>query len=410
MVVEKTPQILMVMNGPPWSEWTMSGVSKGTCSALWNRDALYGAISYRCLSNKDFSSPTKFYAAKERVLRLINHSFPKKIRPWLSEEDDGLAQVLDRLPYGTPIIYTYVNPTFSQNRHLRRFRWIGISILDAVKHKSYGYEVMDDKAVLEGFQQQSETIHQSESIFTHSSYGADSIARDFGYPRERIFPIGAGASIQFQGPMTNDISRYQRANILFVGRDWERKGGPLAFEAFLLLKKRIPHATFTIVGPVFQPVFGDGVIFEGFLRKHKYLERRRIKKLYLRASLFCTPSVCETWGLVYVEAAASGLPIVGTSEWAMPDIVIDGKSGVLVKERKPEVLANALFQVLDDPYRSQKMGEAGIKHVDEVLDWHHVADRILAVVCPEALGGREPVWLPKDGIRPNEFKNSTAEE
>ena len=51
------PKILMVMNGPPWSSWTMSGVSAGVCQELLRRDFLYGAVSNRCLSARTLRSP-----------------------------------------------------------------------------------------------------------------------------------------------------------------------------------------------------------------------------------------------------------------------------------------------------------------------------------------------------------------
>lgn len=399
MADEDFPRIVMVMNGPPWSEWTMSGVSKGVCEALRERKVLVGAISHRCRNKVDFRAPAILYRFRERIFGIMSRFSKRKFSPWLSEEAPELAGLLSSLPKSTAVIYSYVNPTYNLNgpaADVRRFRWIGISILDAIKYKSYGYAELDHSLLSEKYQQQYETIHQSEAIFAHSSYGADSIARDFSYPREKIFPIGAGASIQFPEMKDTSIERYARANILFIGRDWERKGGPLVHQAFLLLKKKIPHATLTIVGPTVQPVFGDGIIFKGFLRKNKFFERRKIKKLYLEASLFCTPSVCETWGLVYVEAAASGLPIVGTDEWAMPDIVVSGKTGLLIQERTPDALSNALYQVLSNPHSAKEMGEAAITHVDSVLDWPHVADRIIAVACPEALKGRTPVWLPKD--------------
>ena len=388
--------ILMVMNGPPWSEWTMSGVSKGVCEALLAKGVLYGAVSHHCKSQRHFDQPAGFYKLEEYLQQVKDYFFSPSAEQWQSESSPALSAIIDAAPSSTALIYTYVNPEYSADKQLRRFRWIGISILDAVKHQSYGYRELDKNELKHRYQQQYETIHRSQAIFTHSSYGADSIARDFSYPREKIFPIGAGASIQFPEMKDTSIERYARANILFIGRDWERKGGPLVHQAFLLLKKKIPHATLTIVGPTVQPVFGDGIIFKGFLRKNKFFERRKIKKLYLEASLFCTPSVCETWGLVYVEAAASGLPIVGTDEWAMPDIVVSGKTGLLIHERTPDALSNAMYQVLSDPHSAKTMGEAAITHVDSVLDWPHVADRIIAVACPEALKGRTPVWLPKD--------------
>ena len=402
---DSNPKILMVMNGPPWSTWTMSGVSKGVCGALLHKDVLYGAISHRCPSNRNLVKPSIFYKWGEVLQQLKDRFFKRTFEPWQSESSKGLAQILQNVPQSTAVIYTYVNPDFEPSTNIRRFRWIGISLLDAARHKAYGHEDIDDEALKEKYQKQHKTIHQSEGIFTHSSYGADSIARDFGYPRERIFPIGAGASLQFKRTENTSIERYRRSNILFIGRDWERKGGPLAHKAFLLLKEKIPHATLTIVGPTEQPVFGEGIIFEGFLRKHKFLEKRRLKKLYLKASLFCTPSVCETWGLVYVEAATSGLPVVGTDEWAMPDIVINGKTGVLTKERSPEALAEAMYLVLKDPDQAKKMGEAAMDYVEKVLDWPNVADRIIAAISPEFFQGHQPRWLPED-IERTSYSNS----
>jgi len=391
-------KILMIMNGPPWAPWTMSGVSPGVCEALLSRGVLYGAISHRCPSARNLKRPSIFHKLEALISGWLDKLLRRSRLPWQSESSPGLAKVLSVVPESTAVVYTYVNPEYKNLQSIRRFRWIGISVLDAVKHNAYGYEDISQVALKKKYQEQYETIYQSEAIFAHSSYGADSIERDFGYPREKIFPIGAGASLQFTD-LNNNISRYSRCNILFIGRDWERKGGPLAYQAFLRLKKKIPHATLTIVGPTEQPVFDDGIIFEGFLRKHKYFERRRLIRLYKKASLFCTPSVCETWGLVYVEAAASGLPIVGTHEWAMPDIVLSGTTGILCQDRNPESLGNAMFEILSSPSKAKMMGEAAIKHVDEVLDWPNVADRIIAVISPESLDGRQPKWLPNDIVR-----------
>lgn len=401
---ESNPKILMVMNGPPWSTWTMSGVSKGVCGALLEKDVLYGAISHRCPSKRNFLKPSIFFRWGELLQQFKDRLFPSYPETWSSESSPKLGNILSKAPKSTAVIYTYVNPDYRPSINIRRFRWIGISLLDAARHQAYGHENLSDAVLKEKYQKQLKTIHQSEGIFTHSSYGADSIARDFDYPRERIFPIGAGPSLQFKKSRDTSIERYSRSNILFIGRDWERKGGPLAYKAFMLLKEKIPHATLTIVGPTEQPVFGEGVIFEGFLRKHKFLEKRKLKKLYLKASLFCTPSVCETWGLVYVEAADSGLPVVGTDEWAMPDIVVNGKTGVLTKERSPEVVAEAMYQVLRNPDVAKKMGEAAMDYVDQVLDWPNVADRIIAAISPQSLEGRQPRWLPEDIDRSSYLK------
>lgn len=405
----RKPNILMVMNGPPWSSWTMSGVSAGICQELLNKQLLYGAISHRCLTNKNFRRPSRFYRLREVFENLVSMVKTETQVAWDSESCPRLASLLQDLPESTPVVYTYVNIAHDKRYKLRRFRWVGMSVVDAVRWESYGHKGMSAKEFRDKFSEQRDGIHSSEAIFTHSSYGADAIARDFNFPRDKIYPIGAGASLQFEGEVCNSNERYRKANILFVGRDWERKGGPLVYEAFLLLKNTLPHATLTIVGPKTQPVFGDGIIFEGFLRKHRYFEGRRLKRLFEKASLFCTPSICETWGLVYVEAAACGLPIVGTQEWAMPDIVINGKTGILCPERSPQELAAAMNNILSQPSKALNMGNAAIEHVRDVLDWPNVVDRMMAAIRPEALGGREPTWLPGDHHRLNRQQEVNTE-
>lgn len=402
------PKILMVMNGPPWSSWTMSGVSAGVCNELKRRNFLYGAISHRCLGLRTLRSPGYAFPLYEKVCRWLNRLFFRSPSPWKSEDSSGLVDLLRHAPENLPVIYTYVNPDPSEKFELRRFRWIGISVLDAARNRAYGYEDISKSRLSAEFERQYKSIHRSEAIFTHSTYGADSIAQHFDYPREKIFPIGAGASLRPSQPINTDAHRYRRANILFVGRDWDRKGGPLVYDAFLRLKTQFPQATLTIVGPNESPVSGDGIIFEGFLRKHKYFERRKLKKLFQDASIFCTPSVCETWGLVYVEAAASGLPIVGTNEWAMPDIVISGRTGILCDERSPQALADAMGEILSDTSLAVSMGKAATAHVEEVLDWPHVVDRMMAGINPNLFNKVQPAWLPGDQCRVEKHKHQVT--
>ena len=105
------------------------------------------------------------------------------------------------------------------------------------------------------------------------------------------------------------------------------------------------------------------------------------------------PSICEPWGLVYVEAAQAGMPIVGFHEWSLPDIVEDGVTGRLTTTRTAQGLAEMLIDVLSDPKRASQMGRAAHRRFHDVLDWPHVVDRLLSRVMPEALNGRSPVSM-----------------
>jgi alpha-maltose-1-phosphate synthase len=83
----------------------------------------------------------------------------------------------------------------------------------------------------------------------------------------------------------------------------------------------------------------------------------------------------------------SGLPCVTTNVGALPELVDDGVTGVLVPPREPAALAEALIGVLSDPARAERMGQAGRRKVVEQLTWRAVAER-MAPYLEAAVGNR----------------------
>ena len=226
---------------------------------------------------------------------------------------------------------------------------------------------------------------------TFSTYGADSIASEYGYPREKITAIGSGPVRVFRGEPDLSAKRYEKGEILFVGRNWQRKGGPVLLEAFKQVRKSVPHATLTILGAKIEPPDVPGVNYIGLASDEE------VRRRFATASVFCMPAICETWGIVYGEAAWSGLPIAGFGAWAMPDIVEDGVSGMLTERMDEEGLAEVLIQMLTDYKRLRAMGEAAARRGREVLDWPMVLDRLTWRVWPESFDGHPPVFMRPGG-------------
>ncbi len=395
-----SPQVLMVMPADPWSEWTMSGISRALCLELQQRGALSGAVDPNNLRRASLQGPS-FLDPAHRLLRKLKDKMgvPKPKR-WAEESEGEMGAFLRTCPSRANVVYAFHSPEVDSTLDVRRFRFMDLSLADAFKFGSYGYSEMPKESYDSLYQNQYRTIHAATGILTLSSYAADSIARDFKYDRSNIFPIGAGAAVSFSKPPSLATERYKKGEILFVGRDWLRKGGPLLLEAFAIVKKIVPHATLTIVGPDNNPAPSQaGINFVGFLAKDDEAQRARLQNLFLESSVFCMPSVCETWGLVYSEAAMAGLPIAGFREWALPDIVEDGKSGLLSDERSPEALAQSLTRLLSDPAMAASFGREGIRYVSEVLTWSAVADRVLYAVSENRSAIAEPVWLAGDLAR-----------
>jgi glycosyltransferase involved in cell wall biosynthesis len=111
------------------------------------------------------------------------------------------------------------------------------------------------------------------------------------------------------------------------------------------------------------------VRFVGFIEEH-------LKPLYYKsADVFCLPSTMttESFGIVNLEAMASGLPIVASRIGGIPDVLKDGENGLLVPPRDHEALANAIVYLLENEDMRSKMSENGREFVKSYT-WNRIAE------------------------------------
>jgi starch synthase len=125
------------------------------------------------------------------------------------------------------------------------------------------------------------------------------------------------------------------------------------------------------------------------------LDRQSLRQLYTHAAVFACPSVYEPFGITNLEAMACGVPVVATRVGGIPEVVVHGRTGLLVDvppdsgegsggltDGDPAVaqaLAAAINELVADPARRTAMGEAGRQRAVEDFSWAEVARRTLAV-------------------------------
>jgi phosphatidyl-myo-inositol dimannoside synthase len=94
----------------------------------------------------------------------------------------------------------------------------------------------------------------------------------------------------------------------------------------------------------------------------------------------------EGLGIVYLEASASGLPVVGGDSGGAPDAILPGETGYVVPGRDVAAVADRICGLLADPAGARAMGEKGAAWVDREWRWELVADRLMAVLAGPAAG------------------------
>ena len=169
--------------------------------------------------------------------------------------------------------------------------------------------------------------------------------------------------------------------VLFVGGDWARKGGPELLEAWRA-GGFADHARLTLVTSA-----GVGELPPGVeVRRGVDGYTPAWLDLWREADLFVMPTRGEAFGMVFQEAAAAGLPAIGTAMNAIPEIVLDGETGLLVPPGDVGALVEAMRALIGSPGRRREMGTVARLRIEANASVEGYAER-LGTILRAAAGG-----------------------
>lgn len=216
-----------------------------------------------------------------------------------------------------------------------------------------------------------QTYRHAGRLFPMSQWAAGSLIEDYGVDPGRVVVAGAGSN---DAPERLPERSWERPVALFVGLDWERKGGPVLLRAWGAVRRSLPEAELWIVGtPRPYGPEEDGVRWLG------RLPHERVSALYRQATVFVLPSWFDPFPHVLREALGLGLPCVSTTTGGTQEIVAEGVDSLVVPPGDADALGEALISLLGDPARAQKMGRAGHERIRAQATWSRVAE----VIAPE---------------------------
>ena len=174
--------------------------------------------------------------------------------------------------------------------------------------------------------------------------------------------------------------------IVCVGRLVHRKGQDTLVEAMPQILKEFPnaHLLFVGVGPHLQFIHKRAVQL-GVLENISFVGRvqyRELPRFISVGEIFAMPSrsrlaglEVEGLGIVYLEASACALPVVGGLSGGAPDALIEGETGFAVDGRNPDHVAAAVTKLLRDPELAKQMGERGREWIINEWEWRHWSER-----------------------------------
>jgi glycosyltransferase involved in cell wall biosynthesis len=222
---------------------------------------------------------------------------------------------------------------------------------------------------LRWLQRERRLYEQAQLVFAASSDTRTSLVHDYGTSETKVVLTHTGLNVA--APKDLPVRDREKFDVLFVGVDWKRKGGPDVLRAFAHVRQHIPHASLTVVGCRPSGEFPPGVRFVG------EIPPKELGDHFASASVFCLPAYQEPAGIAYTEAAAWGLPVVATTAGNIPDRVLHGRTGLLVEPGDVEGLTAALLQLARDPDLRARFGMAGRSYALENFSWQQIA-RVIA--------------------------------
>ena len=231
-------------------------------------------------------------------------------------------------------------------------------------------------------------IKQAQAVFANSSFTAGKIKALRNVDVEWS-PYGTTLEKGVRSVKPHPVNG--KFKILFVGRHIERKGICYLIEA----AKYLPHDLFEIrivgVGDLTEQLHviandvnqsnpdSAEIIFTGKLSPEALANEYKTANVFTLPAIVDSKGDTEGLGVVLIEAMELGLPVVASNVGGIPDVVVDGVSGILVPEKDPKALADAYKRLAESSEFTEKILAGAQQRIDECFSWDKIIERQVAV-------------------------------
>lgn len=252
--------------------------------------------------------------------------------------------------------------------HARVATFEDITIIQALRYPYPSWANLSSGGRRRRITSQREVYRRVAACCLTTGWAAESVVRDYGIPLQKVHTVGVGRN---HDPAVHDRD-WSRPRFLFIGKDWEGKNGAGLLRAFAQVRMSVPDARLELVGN-HPRIDVPGVTGHGYLSLADPDGRRRVDELLRVATCFVLPSHFEASAIAYVEAAAAGLPSIGSSAGGSADLI--GAGGLVVDPSDTEAIAQAMIR-LSRADEAERIGAIARVRAD-LFTWRAVAGRLV---------------------------------
>jgi glycosyltransferase involved in cell wall biosynthesis len=256
-------------------------------------------------------------------------------------------------------------------------------------------------SIWEGHRIERLAIGKARAALYATGWAARSAQRDYGADPAKVVIAPFGANLDEvpdrRAALAKD--RSDRCRLLFLGTDWERKGGAVAFDTLVELEDRGVKASLVVCGcnPP-KHLSHPGMTVVPFLDKNVPAHRRTLTELMSSTDFLLLPTRAECSGIVFCEANAFGVPVVTTDTGGVSDVVKSAENGLLLPltARGPEY-AELIKSLWTDPIRYAALAESSRDRFEIHMTWDawgatvsRVIESVVRGAVLEAMGADRP--------------------
>jgi glycosyltransferase involved in cell wall biosynthesis len=235
--------------------------------------------------------------------------------------------------------------------------------------------------------EEAQFLEAAQGVFFESRWALERAVAAYGLRGQHYYCVGVSGGLKAPPAVTGTDSVVR---LLSIANHFHQKGGDLAFAAFRLLQPRYPQLKWHIVGgrPEFAVLGAPGIVYEGPLNPESVADMQRYTSLLASSSLLLHPTREDMNPLVLLEAAGYGCPAITVNDFAIPELVEDGQTGLLLQRPvTPESLADAIESLILNPWKYQQIRQNARKQALRRPSWDAIG-RAMATIIQEGLGAQ----------------------